>query len=298
MTAKQKARKQRQRGRKFLDRAERLRVAVWYWTLRGRGFSDYQLDLMFDGQDPSAMARGVNRTRIFETIRNRYSLPGRSRAEKSAFVRRVDAHPDLRGTAKIYFSEFWSLMTFWELPHQEARRLLNTCLRRHGLRRLTYWSSEEYRNAFKRATGPKEKEEFRAKDFAKKVLHQALVRCPVDLNLLALVGALYKEAYLVQDLDLALDYRHEYFRLIVEFAEQPWIDPIADDFRLLATRAMLRGRVFDFDGADITKDPSGERLRRLIVRKDDPLAKYAEASIKKMPKSLLRHLEDTLRVGE
>ncbi len=298
MTAKQKVRKKRQRGRKFLDRTERLRVAVWYWALRGRGFLDYQLDLIFDGQDPSATARGVNRGRIFETIRGRYSLPGDSQARKSAFVKRVDAHPALRGTARIYFSEFWNLMMFWELPHQEARRLLNTCLRRHGLRRLTYWSSEEYRKAFKRAAGPKEKEEFRANDFARKVLRQALAGCTVDLDLLALVGALYKEAYLAQDLHLALIYHDEYFRLMDVLATPTWFEPIVGDFRLLATRAMLRGRVLDYEGDDITKDMIGVRMRRLIVRKDDPLAIYAETSVKKMPKPLLLHLEETMRVGE
>jgi hypothetical protein len=298
MTAKQKAQKLRKRGRRFLDRAERLRVAVWYWTLRARGFNDYQLDLMFDGEDPSTPARGVNRKRKFETIRERYSLPGRSREEKFAFVKRVDAHPALRGTTKTYFSEFWSLMTFWELPHQEARRLLNNCLRRLGLKRLTYWSSEEYRKAFKRAARLKPNQEFSAISFYKTLLQQALKGRPIDLNLLALVGALYKEAYLAQDLRLALIYGEEYFRLMEELVAQPWIVPIEGDFRLLATRAMLRGRVFDYEGDDITKDMIGVRMRRLIVRKDDPLAKYAEASIKKMPKPLLNHLEEILRVGE
>lgn len=258
------------RGRPETDAAERLRVAVWYQALRARGWSDYRLDLTFGDKDASVRSRGMDRKRVFETIRKERTAPPQN------LIARVDRHSEFRGTAQIFHSIFWKLAASRSLSLLEAHKLVNECFKQFRVRRLSTTSDRLYRWLVE-SYGCREYPtnlEVKSEHITSTNMEQLLARREVDLDLLALLGSLFREAYLAGALDVAIMYRNEYVRRLEEFCAQPWLGRVGNELLLLAEQRVLYWCVTEDNWKSLYEDWPQAVLDNCIVSEDDPGAQY------------------------
>lgn len=244
------------KGRPTKDSVERLKVKVWYLAVKARKpWSDYRLDQEFASEDDKNERKGADRLRIFETIRRRNVSPSAGEHPKRRFdlVTRVDSHPDFKGTAGIYFSPFWLLLqgNFISLP--KVLEFTKEQLKRCGIHRPS--SALNFINA----SGMRVyKDEFQKIDNAKMYevsLRTAISELPLDLDLIALLGGLFREAFLVCELDTAVVLKKLFLEVIDEFCSQPWLSKVEFELLDVAERKILHWQMGEyFEGKELYDD--------------------------------------------
>jgi hypothetical protein len=213
-------------GRKSTHITERLRVGAWYWAVRARGWKNGKLDLKFGHPQSAVPPAYVDRNRIFERIQRTYCTPALN------LILRVDAHPDFHGTAQIYNSPFWELIICGPTTYLDAVIFVTKCLAQTGMRRIT--ESEDWQvrhdDPYLSKTESPALQSRMLRIYIASFLRSALDGRETTLDILALVGGLYREAYLACALDVAAAYKDAYIPLLEEFFDtQDWLSPIASD---------------------------------------------------------------------
>lgn len=196
------------KGRPKRSVIDELRVRLWYQSIKGRsGWSDYKLDMEFGQAEGACTADGALRTRVFDVIRRKGTLPSRANHHRRSFdlIARVDSHPNFHGSRALFDSLFWDLLHLPPRDLDTTTKFVEMCLDRLELTRLTgndaitwLWFSEvktydpKQPGLKKGGTGA-----FEA------TIQQATQALPVDLDLIALYGALYRESCISFNLESA-----------------------------------------------------------------------------------------------
>lgn len=109
-------------------------------------------------------------------------------------------HPDFHGTAQIYNSPFWELIISGPTIYLDAMNFVAKCLAQTGMRRIT--ESEDWRvrhgDPYLSKTEPPEHQSRMLRIYTASFLRSALDGRETTLDILALVGRLYREADLAQ----------------------------------------------------------------------------------------------------
>ena len=239
-------------GRPAKAAVEHLRVRVWYLAVKTRkSWSDYRLDQEFAWENDRNERKGADRLRVFETIRRRSVSPSSGRHPKRQFdlIAKVDAHPDFAGTSAIYFSPFWTLLqgSFMELPeiHEFTKEQLMRC----GIHRPTGKFSAIHVEKFPLFDA--EQTELDCEDWDLPQVYEASLRAaitdlPVNLDLLALLGGLFREAYLVCALEIAVCLKELFLHALNAFCAQHWLDDADIDLLDMAEEKILNWRIGNY----------------------------------------------------
>lgn len=243
-------------GRRPTDEADHLRTKVWYLAVKARGnWSDYRLDIEFARDDGEKKRDGMSRRRTFEEVRRSESVPTHGTHAKRSFdlIRNVDAHPDFSGTAKYFYSPFWELLKGRTMTLPEAHAFVSKCLDKSNVLRP---SEKLY---FVLRTSP-----VHARVSTKVASHHVYAAAldvlikgmSVDLDLLALVGGLFREAFLVCELEIASVLKARLNNLLEEFSAQAWLtEGTGNRLHLLAERRILFWQMDkNIDGAGLYDD--------------------------------------------
>lgn len=233
-------------GRPRADDADRVRMKLWYWQVKFRcGWSDYQMDGVFvdDGALP-----GMFRKRRFELIRKRGIVPmarvpkGNAKQKRHvavdapvpALIQRVAAYKDperkvdFSGTDQMFSSPLWVLLKQHDNDPEFLLQTINRCLERLGAIRpsetldfyLSYYDTPHYAGA------PLKSVEVGNSSKVKKyvaTMKRFIRRQPLSLDLIALLAALFREACLLGQIDIAFHLREWLENALGGFCEQPWI---------------------------------------------------------------------------
>lgn len=228
----------RRRGRPKADPVDRLRVKIWYLAVKSRGdWSDYLLDEVFASEDGER--RGADRLRAFETIRRLGTTPSKGTYRRRRFdlISRVDAHPDFGGTAVIFHSAFWDLLKARQMGPVEARDFARQCMSRCHVHRPSGKLQDiiDFALSERRHKNPLVKNS----DLYAGALNNIVARMPLDLDTLALVGGLFREAYLVCSLETAGFLKRSLLGLLEKYSAQEWLGDTGSELCLLAERRIL-----------------------------------------------------------
>lgn len=281
MSSQPKKREIKPRTRSPVDR---LRARVWYRAVKCCGnWTDYKLDMQFGQKVEATTKDGMLRNRVFGVIGKKGSLPSRGGHHRRAFnlIERVDNHPEFKGTARVIDSPFWELLKLPPGDLEETTSFAAKCLALMGLTRLNgktalewmWYAGDEIFRAGRgslKSTGAGPYEA---------CLNDALAGLPCDLDLLALLGALYREACLSFNPENA-EILGVSFRLTLErFCSEQWLEPHGLYLQDLALNRILYGKG-DYLPAESDSE-SSDRLelmsmpsQGLVVALDNPKLKY------------------------
>lgn len=275
------------RGRPPLDEADQLRAKVWYSAVKAQGnWSDYKLDVEFAREEGEVRRCGSDRRRAFEEVRRTGSVPTQGTHARRSFdlVGNVDAHPEFSGTAKYFHSPFWDLLKGRTMTLPEAHAFVAKCLATSNVYRL----SNELHFVQRclpvngRLLVPAEMPDHLVYAAA---LDNLIKQTPVDLDLLALIGGLFREAFLVCALEIASVLKGRLNNLLEEFCAQTWLVD-TENLHLLAERRILFWQMdknYDGDGlysAGLYDDfppavvgrplfPYNEAMRKLVAYENE-----------------------------
>ena len=227
---------EKQRRRPSADWVVRCRAWVWYAALMKRSFRrDDDLDLLIPGakQNP----KPDERLRTFARIRRLGHDPGtpHQKAGRQTLVEAFDALPDYRGSARIYNSRFWDLLTPPGLDAKEISQMVAELLVEHQLYRASPAEAVVGREMFPKA------EAFSPFVSVTKNYRQ-IVRSlgdTGDIDDLALLSALYREAvhnFAIGHAEVLLE---QLVTATWNFAGNIWL---ADDAKLLY-HALVKRRI-------------------------------------------------------
>ncbi|PWB40329.1 MAG: hypothetical protein C3F19_11430 [Rhodocyclales bacterium] len=152
-------------------------------------------------------------------------------------ISRVDAHPDFAGTAAIYHSAFWDLLKARKMGLVEARDFAEQCMSRCHVHR----PSEKLQDIIDFALSERRHKNPRVKnsDLYAGALNKIVARMPLDLDTLALVGGLFREAYLVCSLETAGFLRRSLLDLLEKYSSQEWLGDAGSELCQQAERHIL-----------------------------------------------------------
>lgn len=228
------------RGRPLADPVDRLRAKLWYWAVKARGgWSDYRLDVEFVRNEGEEKRGGASRRRAFGKIRRVGIVPspGTHRLRTYDLVTQVDAHPEFAGTAAPFKSFFWDILKAKEMRLSDARDAVGRCMSRYKIFRPT--ATLDFilmAEAARKSPGnhlPSCDERY------KEALAAICEEYPTDLDLLALVGALFREAYLAIALDTATILHEKFISLLEQYCAQEWLCNVKSELFQLAEQKML-----------------------------------------------------------
>lgn len=283
------------RGRPPTDAAELLRAKVWYLAVKARGnWSDYKLDLEFAKPEGETPRPGQDRRRAFEEIRRTSSVPceGTHRRREFDLVRNVEAHPNFTGTANYFHSSFWALLRPMPMKLQAIRQFVAIELKRANLHRPSgnldvlmklspVWAGQN------KLSDVKEQHLYSAS------LQLYLQSAPRDLDVFALLGGLFREAYLVCALEIALVLKDLFLKLLEEYCSQDWLKNDNTGQKLLQ---LAEQRVFHWRLEDVTSDNEGyDDLPMVVVER--PLLQHSEdlERLIENEKAILKTYFDSIR---
>jgi hypothetical protein len=140
------------RGRPSKTWIEKIRILVWYKTVRNRSdLTDYALDTRFNlFPDPAehkpfmGKSSGQDRLRVFENIRKYVRDPTKVKIGQQVvdLVRLVDSDPEFSGTQDIYLAPIWDFLLA-RPNYVDTNILVDRFLRAHSLARLTHEQAEQ-----------------------------------------------------------------------------------------------------------------------------------------------------------
>lgn len=235
------------RGAKSKNVLDRLIPQVWYWAVRSKvNWTDSDLDVEFVPGSDGLRCDKTNRIRTFEAIRKTGRNPssGNHHLRNFDLVAVVDAHPDFQGTAKVMHSPFWRLLNVTPQSLEQTTQLVDECLSRLGLVRLQGievmlwgWTRRASQLSQERPQGIIGKE----MSILEYQLHLAMKNLSLDLDLLSLIGALYREACLSFHPAAAEVYGHYFDSLLKQFCGQAWINKVGCVLEDISRHRILYG---------------------------------------------------------
>lgn len=273
----------KKRGPKPKHFLDRLIPKVWFYAVRSRGnWSDTDLDVEFIPDKDGLKHAKATRVRTFEAIRKTGRTPSNGNHNLRDFdlVALVDAHPNFHGTAKVIRSQFWRLLAETPQSLERATLLVEECFTILGLVRLQgieemlwHWTpgSLPWRTDCRKGISG---------DLMNRVeyqLHQAIKDLPLELDLLALLGALYREACLSFHPDAAKVFGQYFNNYLMDFCSQAWIIEVVQELEDISRHRILYGE------KDYFPDPANAEMYLylnpveiaggLIVNAADPIYK-------------------------
>ncbi len=243
-------------GRKPKNTLDRLIPKVWYWAVFSRvRWTNSRFDVEFvpamDGRkhDSETRVRAFERIKkngVFPESKDRESVPVDQRKPRQRYfdlILAVDAHPEFRGTAKVIHSPFWKLLKAVPGDLKSAISLVDESLRLLILRRLMDEDALLLLAGLARDVPINTRSGLRedyVSDF-EVMLQRATRDLLVDLDLLALFGAMYREACLSFRPAEAEVLGHYFDISLMKLCEQDWIKPVGGDVEDIARQRVLYG---------------------------------------------------------
>lgn len=271
-------------GRPKNSDLQKLRVQLWYHAVKSRGnWTDYRLDMRFGQAEGPIVTDGSGRTRVFSVIRKKASIPCTGNHHHRTFdlVERVESDPNFRGTRSIIRSIFWDLLELPPADLKVSRSFVSTCLEQLNLTRLSdidaldwvWYMSEELFRVDRGSLKSGGASPYEA------CLVDATKGLPLDLDLLALFGGLFREACLSCNLKTAEIAQILFCISLEQFCSQQWLGEHAYVLFDLAKNRILYGKKGYFPTTTPTTYTSPVvfdeiESRGFIVAADNPKLNY------------------------
>ena len=264
------------RGRKKKSLAEYTRMALWYNEIKSRcRWSDAKLDREFawkiEGEDKAA-----DRPRYFEWIRKKSRMPRGNHKWRNMeeIVSAVEKNPLFKGTKTIYDSPLWDLLEDRNANLRSTRKIVNRCLENAGLVRLEGMASDILDFSVIAATIKIEHEPLEVpketRYFA--LLDSCFEEIPEHIERIALLGALYREAYLACSLEIAFSLSKRFHDSVFEFCSQRWPHETIPDLFDRIVNGVLLWEMTGEDVADIYEDGPFNTVNKYIISDKNRLA--------------------------
>lgn len=263
-------------GRPKTSALDRLIAKVWYWSVRRiEGWSDAKLSVQFipdaEGQRqvPGFHSKAFARTRTLGTIP---TTGGRRHAKRNFdLVALVDAHPDFHGTAEVMHSPFWDLLRANPGDLAAATAMVERVSSVLGLTRIygeeafLTWAECERTALLGTCIGIRSD----GIDGFEVLLQRALGERLPDLDVLALLGAMYREACLSFRLKEAGVFGDYFTIYLARYCDQPWINPVGNSLEEVARRRVLYGEADFQPGDEVPVGPFVGRSFSALVASND-----------------------------
>lgn len=184
--------------------------------------TDYKLDIEFAYGLTIGERTGGDRIRAFERIRRLGDSPTSNNPENWRYSLLDRVEEAVPGSKAIYQSNFWTLLTNTDVTIRNTHVLVHSCFNTLGLWRddnsLEFAPLGNYINC----------------------LDDVIAAYELNLDLMALIGALYREAYLVGALDVAWKLSARFTALLNDFRHRISLpDKLSYDFLVLAEERVL-----------------------------------------------------------
>lgn len=228
--------KNSRKGRPKLDKSELLRRRIWCeYVISNSGMTPYEMDIKFDiklgNRTSEAIGSSKRRRKIFSELLNKNIMPFRKDEDRLQFLKEVEKHENLKGTAKLYNSFLWSFLSHKPLNPNELRELIISIVNYYdGFKLKSYQTtSTEISGIFS--------SRFMDLSFLEPYILNlqdvaALITHPFDK--LALFGALFREAYYGADMDTAIYLSGIYINQLYETLDSTLIsDSVREEFEQL-----------------------------------------------------------------
>jgi len=254
-------RKQENRWRINRDRVTKLWARTWYAAVRNvENLSDPQLDMKFDPKWHPLNTSNA-RLKMFEQIRREGSLPSDGSHPKRKdhpfdLVEIVDGFKGYKGTASLFHSPFWHLLRHQRMDVLTLRKFIVHCLIlvKKDYRIDDYLVSElEIQDL-----GLEELLDHDSFFDNTNELYQhklpLFVDQPVTFDLLALLGAMFRDAYISGELRVALSLENTFMEKLHELhCQYAWInEELSKEIFEVSKERIFRPNLFD----DPSKVPS------------------------------------------
>lgn len=260
----------RNRGRPPRGYAEKLLARTQYAMVKGRsGLSDSKLDVEYARGKYGKKLSSADRAHVFEDAKNRGKpFPG-------DVIKRLSHDPRMSGIKDISESPFWRLLENPPMSRGVAQRLVEQCLKRLNLVRLPLALEERWLSNMWRAqslnSGKEQLPDER--DVARERLEKLIHDHPKSLDVIALLGALYREACLSFEPESAGYLGMRFWMLMQDFLAQPGFESLDGDLDMFAIFRIIYDRAEADSRAGM--NPFGlERLPGspigLLLSADDP----------------------------
>lgn len=218
------------------------------------------------GSATTRLQKGISRDRIFERIRATGSMPRRRHLPDGApdLIERVDLHPQFRGTRAISDAELWLMLSDKQPSPVSTRAHLKVICKRLKLLRdpndNLWWGAteRELRNGSPRLREYKERTAL------------LFLRLELNLDLIGLLVALYREAYFAAGLEVALFLQGLITVAVESFTKVDWMQPVGSEFGSLVdlrTIEMIGPELHQIYG-DCPWDVVGRPLMRRVDRNE------------------------------
>lgn len=249
-------------GRPRHSPVERLRAKLWYYAVKSRtSLSDYQLDLFILEKLGRRPKDPQMRSRIFETIRLRGTLPSNGNHPKRDFdlIQLVEEEAAFAGTAELFYSPFWQLLTRNDFDIVVYHDIAQTAMSRLGLARTDYFGEKAVQNIYRQRyermmPGLPMPNDYMYKMYGQ-LLQDVMKSSSPTLDNLVLLGALFREAYLACALEIAIQVKNCYCELLTEYVCQDWLDPIAETLQEIGEGYLVFSHAYDYMYGPAEKPP-------------------------------------------
>lgn len=234
------------RGNPGRNHAQRLlaRMEYDFVKFRRRHWSDAKLDREYALSDLEKDKRSTaDRSYVFAHAKS----PKRGRPLPEYVLRRLEIEPDMQGLREIAGSTFWKLAENPPSTRRTAQKLVDECLKTLRLVRLPVgleeaWLSRKWRAAKQLDANVQWRE---GDEIVRDRIEQLSMQFPNNLNLIALLGALYREACLSFEPEAASYLGIRFWMLLEDFLAQPEFASIDSELLDFAVNRI----VFDRDEA-------------------------------------------------
>lgn len=262
------------RGNPGRNHAQRLQARLEYDFVKFRRmhWSDAKLDREYALSDRDKEIRSpADRSYVFAHAKS----PKRGKPLPEYVLKRLEIEPDLRGLREIAGSTFWKLAENPPKTRRAAQKLVEICLKALRLVRLPVSLEEEWLSRKWRAAKQlDENVQWREGDeIVRDRVEQLAKQFPDNLNLIALIGALYREACLSFEPEAASYLGIRFWMLLEDFLSAPEFASIESELldyavnRIVFDRDEARAR-HGFNPLDRERLP-GSAIG-LLLSEDDP----------------------------
>lgn len=212
-----------------------FRIKAWYWSVKSRcSWTNYQLDLAFDEECTSGKRNGMDRHRIFErAVEGKISKNLLFPVRGPHLIQRVETHPLFKGTSEVYDSILWRLLDTTSFDIHEIANIVSDCFQALELVRPSDFIIQMLIAGMEKVDSGRSKyfadEEWKEYYLILAAARRIVILKGANLNTLALIGALFREAHLACALRTALAYERIFLELLQEVCSQSWLATISDD---------------------------------------------------------------------
>lgn len=206
-------------GRKLNSEIERLKPKFWYWYIKSRtDLNDAELDVLFAEDENGRKYTTADRPRMFESIRKHGTTPsdGSHRLRRFNLIDKVENYPSFSGSKNIFTSPFWDLLQSNPIYLDKNNEILEASFKRLNLTRLDFdhkyfWDFMDvpFDSNDRKGISPHLISDF------EHIFNLAICNISDNLDLLALIGALYRESCLTFQLENAI-VLSRYFEMLAD----------------------------------------------------------------------------------